>query len=84
MKKAGIFYASSTGHTAKVAHKIAAALGVPEDDVHNVAETAPSVLGDYELSILGSPTYASGDMQYTMEDFVGGAGGAVRCKGLCV
>ncbi len=80
MKKAGIFYASSTGHTAKVAHRIAAALGVPDDDVHNVAETAPSVLGDYELSILGSPTYASGDMQYTMEDFVDGAS-ALDLKG---
>lgn len=80
MKKIGIFYASSAGHTATVARKIAAALGVPDEDVHNVADTAPSALGDYELCIMGSPTYASGEMQHNMEDFVDGAS-ALDLKG---
>ena len=73
MKRYGIFYASSAGHTADAAHKIAAELGVAEADIHNVAHTAPSVLGDYEVAILGSPTYAAGDMQAYMEDFIDGA-----------
>ncbi|MDE6453500.1 MAG: flavodoxin domain-containing protein [Muribaculaceae bacterium] len=73
MKKYGIFYATSTGRTARVASAIAKALGVADDDVHNVADTAPSVLGDYEVAILGSPTYAAGDMQANMDDFIDGA-----------
>ncbi|MBJ2167688.1 MAG: flavodoxin domain-containing protein [Muribaculaceae bacterium] len=73
MKKYGIFYASSTGHTADAARRIAAALGVEAEDIHDVAKTAPSRLGDYEVCILGSPTYGAGDMQPYMEDFVDGA-----------
>lgn len=73
MKKYGIFYASSAGHTADAAHKIAKALGVDEADIHNVAHTAPDRLGDYEVDILGSPTYSSGDLQAQMEDFIDGA-----------
>lgn len=73
MKKYGIFYASSTGRTAKVAEAIAAALDIPADDIHNVADTAPSELGSYDVAILGSPTYAAGDMQPHMEDFIDGA-----------
>lgn len=73
MKKYGIFYASSTGRTAEAARAIAKALGVAEADIHNVAQTAPSALGEYEVDILGSPTYAAGDMQAYMEDFIDGA-----------
>lgn len=73
MKKYGIFYATSAGHTANVADKIAKALGIDEADIHNVKDTAPALLGDYELCILGSPTYAAGDMQAYMEDFIDGA-----------
>ena len=73
MKKTGIFYASSTGRTAEVARKIAAALGVAEEDIHDVAKTAPSAMGNYELIIMGSPTYAAGEMQGRMDDFTDGA-----------
>lgn len=73
MKKYGIFYASSTGRTAKAAEAIAAALDIPASDIHNVADTAPSELGSYDVAILGSPTYAAGDMQPHMEDFIDGA-----------
>lgn len=73
MKKYGIFYASSTGHTADAAHAIAKELGVDTADVHDVEHTAPSELGNYEVAILGSPTYAAGDMQPHMDDFIDGA-----------
>lgn len=73
MKKTGIFYGSTTGTTADVARRIAKVLGVPEADVHDVAKTAPSVLGDYELDILGSSTWGSGDVQSDYYDFLDGA-----------
>lgn len=71
--KTGIFYASSTGTTADVAARIAKAMGVPEADIHDVAKTAPSVLGDYDLIVIGSPTYGSGELQDDMYDFLDGA-----------
>lgn len=73
MKKAGIFYGSETGTTADVAVRIAAALGIPEEDIHDVARTAPSLLGDYKLDILGSSTWGSGELQSDWYDFLDGA-----------
>lgn len=73
MKKIGIFYGSTTGTTAKVARKIAKALEVDEKDVLNVAETAPSKLGDYDLIIMGSSTWGNGDVQSSYYDFLDGA-----------
>lgn len=73
MKKTGIFYGSTTGTTADVARRIAKALGVPDADVHNVADTAPSVLGDYELDIIGSSTWGNGELQDDFYDFLDGA-----------
>lgn len=73
MKKTGIFYGSTTGTTADVAHRIAKALGVDSADVHDVAATAPSVLGDYELDIIGSSTWGNGEVQSDFYDFLDGA-----------
>lgn len=73
MKKTGIFYGSTTGTTADVARRIAKVLGVADTDVHDVAHTAPSVLGDYELDIIGSSTWGSGEVQDDFYDFLDGA-----------
>ncbi len=73
MKKTGIFYGSSTGNTREVAEMIASQLGVAPADVHDVAETAPSVLGDYDNLILGTATYGSGELQDDWYDFLAGA-----------
>ncbi len=54
--KYGIFYGSQTGTTAGIAKKIADALGVADTDVHNVADTAPDKLGDYDVVVLGTST----------------------------
>lgn len=75
MKKYGIFYASTAGHTAEAARSIAKHLNIAEEDMHDVAATAPSVLGEYETAILGSPTYGKGAMQPKMADFIDGAQG---------
>ncbi len=71
MKK-GIFYATSTGNTREVAFKIAKALGIPDADVHDVAVTAPDAVGRYDLIIMGSPTYGSGELQPQFSDFLDG------------
>ena len=73
MKKTGIFYGSSTGNTREVAYMIAKSLGVADNDVHDVADVAPSVLGEYDTLILGSATYGSGDLQDDWYDFIAGA-----------
>lgn len=73
MKNIGIFYGSTTGYTAEVANRLAKALGVEMKDVHDVANTAPSKLGEYDIIILGSSTWGNGDMQENWEDFIQGA-----------
>lgn len=80
MKKTGIFYGSTTGTTAGVARRIAKALGVAEADIHDVANTAPSVLGDYELDIIGSSTWGNGQVQRDFYDFLAGVA-ALDLKG---
>lgn len=72
MAKIGIFYGSTTGYTADVASRIAKALDVDLADVHDVADTAPSALGDYDVIILGSSTWGAGELQDDMADFIDG------------
>lgn len=73
MNKIGIFYGSSTGRTADVARRLSNLLEVPAEDVHNVANTDPAVLGDYSLIVLGSSTYGLGNLQKDWYDFMAGA-----------
>lgn len=73
MKKYGIFYASLTGTTADVAERIARELGIGKDDIHNVGDTAPDRLGDYEEIILGTSTWGDGEMESDWYDFLDGA-----------
>ena len=72
MKKYGIFYGSTTGTTEDVARRIAKILDVDPADVHNVAETAPSAVADYDTLILGTSTWGSGELQDGWYDFVAG------------
>lgn len=72
MKKFGIFYGSSTGTTAHVAHIIAEKLGLDAADVHDVAKTAPSAVGDYENLIFGTSTWGLGEEQDDWRDFLDG------------
>lgn len=71
--KTGIFYGSATGTTAEVAHKIAKELGVADADVHDVANTDPATLGDYDLLVLGSSTWGGGELEDDWYDFVAAA-----------
>ncbi len=72
MKKIGIFYGSTTGDTEKIAKRIGEALGVPPENVFNVKETSPSKVGDFDVLILGSSTWGSGELQEDWYDFLDG------------
>lgn len=72
MKKIGIFYASSTGTTAKVAGEIAKELNVADSDVHDVSKSAPSDVADYDVLLMGTSTWGDGDMQEDWYDFTDG------------
>lgn len=73
MKTIGIYYGSATGTTADVAHRIAKTLGVDNKDIHNVADTAPDTMGQYDLLILGSSTWGNGELEDDWYDFIDGA-----------
>lgn len=73
MKKYGIFYGSLTGTTRDVAHRIANELGNDITDIHDVTDTAPSELGNYETLILGTSTWGDGDIEQDWYDFLDGA-----------
>lgn len=72
MKKIGIFYGSTTGTTEDVAKKIGEKLGVDSDNIMNVATTAPSKVGDYDVLLLGSSTWGAGELQDDWYDFLNG------------
>lgn len=72
MKKIGIFYGSATGTTEEVAKRIGELLGVDAKDIHNVSSTAPSAVGDYDILVLGSSTWGSGELEDDWYDFLDG------------
>ena len=59
----GIFYGSTTGATEAVAQDIARMLGIPDSDIHNVAETSPDAVAPYDFLILGSSTWGCGELE---------------------
>lgn len=72
MSKIGIFYGSSTHSTARAAQMIAKALGVADEDVHDVARVAPTTVADYDLMVMGTSTWEGGSMQPDWYDFAAG------------
>lgn len=71
--KTAIFYGSTTGTTAEIAKRIAKAAGVADSDIFDVAKTEPAKLGEYDLLILGTSTWGSGELQDDWYDFAAGA-----------
>lgn len=72
MKKTAIFYGSLTGTTKDIAHKIGNLLGIEDKDIYDVAQTAPSVVADYDNLILGSSTWGDGELEEDWYDFIAG------------
>jgi flavodoxin I len=69
-KKIGIFYGSSTGQTEAVAEKLYRFLGEDKADLLNVDHASPKDLESYPFLVLGTPTWALGDMQDDWEEFI--------------
>ena len=69
MGKAILIYGSTTGNTEQVADAVSKGLGSAgwEVTVKNVTGVDMSELADYELVILGCPTWGDGELQ---EDFI--------------
>ncbi len=63
MMKIGLFYGSSTCYTEMVAEKIRDILGEDLVDLHNIKETAPELMEEYSVLILGIPTWDFGELQ---------------------
>ncbi|MBO4995038.1 MAG: flavodoxin [Muribaculaceae bacterium] len=72
MKKIGIFYGSTTGNTKDAAYQIASNLSVDDSDVHDVAQSSPSDVAPYDVLLLGSSTWGSGELQDDWYDFLSG------------
>ncbi len=70
MSKIGIFFGSSTGTTEEVAQQIAKKIGVDNTDIHDVANASAEDMLNYDLLLLGSSTWGSGDLQDDWEDFL--------------
>ncbi|MFV0449538.1 MAG: flavodoxin FldB [Vibrio sp.] len=61
--KIGLFYGSTTCYTEMAAEKMRAIIGDDLLDIHNVKETPLSLMGDYDLLILGISTWDFGEIQ---------------------
>ncbi|MDE6282692.1 MAG: flavodoxin [Muribaculaceae bacterium] len=72
MKKYGIFYGSATGTTEKIARRIGELLGVDSADIMDVASVAPYKVGEYEVLILGTSTWGSGNLEDDWYDYIAG------------
>lgn len=70
MARIGLFYGSSTGHTAAVAKRIRQLLGEEEVRLHNVATAFVEELNPYASLILGTSTWGQGGLQLDWEIFV--------------
>ncbi|UVW35680.1 flavodoxin FldB [SAR92 clade bacterium H455] len=66
----GLFYGSSTCYTEMAAEKICAQINSQHSDsvrLHNIADQPLSLMADYNLLILGIPTWDYGELQEDWE-----------------
>ena len=70
MKKAGLFYGSSSGKTAAAAIRIRQELGSKDVDLIDVAEVTADKILDYKYLIMGIPTWGIGELQDDWGDFL--------------
>lgn len=69
MKKVGIFYGSTLGHTRKIAERIGAAFGADHAQVINIENASIGHLESFENLVLGTSTWGVGEMQEDWETF---------------
>jgi len=70
MAKIGLFYATESGTTRKVAHLIRKHIGESEVDIHDVAKASAEYLNRYDAIIFGTPTLGMGELPETLDAFM--------------
>lgn len=63
----GLFYGSSTCYTEMAAEKIRDILGPELVTLHNLKDDAPALMEQYDVLILGIPTWDFGEIQEDWE-----------------
>ncbi|MDR2917276.1 MAG: flavodoxin FldA [Tannerella sp.] len=63
MDKTAIIFGSTTGMTEDIANKIASQLNISKDNVYEVANITPEIVSQYDVLLLGSSTWGSGELQ---------------------
>jgi flavodoxin I len=63
MDKTAIIFGSTTGMTEDIAKKIASQLNIAKEDVYEVATITPETISQYDVLLLGSSTWGSGELQ---------------------
>lgn len=63
MDKTAIIFGSTTGMTEDIAKKIASQLNISKENVYEVANITPEIVSQYDVLLLGSSTWGSGELQ---------------------
>ncbi|MCB1770291.1 MAG: flavodoxin [Candidatus Competibacteraceae bacterium] len=71
MAKIGLFYATDTGNTRKIAKKIRKQFAEDEIELFDVAKTTPEAMLDCEALIIGMPTLGDGELPEPLAEFLG-------------
>ncbi len=71
MAKIGLFFGSDEGNTEAVAARIQKRLGEDVVDIYDIADVTQLEFADYDLIILGIPTWDFGQIQSDWEEFWG-------------
>ena len=67
--KIGLFFGSDEGNTESVAYRIQSQFEGAEIDVRDIADVTQLDFGEYQLMILGIPTWDFGQIQSDWEEF---------------
>lgn len=70
MAKIGLFYATESGTTKKVAQMIRKQFGESEVDIYNVTKAKADDLRKYSAIIFGTPTLGMGELPETLDAFL--------------
>lgn len=70
MCKIGIFYGSDTGNTESVAKKIQKCFPLNSTKIYDITSCNKNDLEQFQILILGVPTWYYGEMQSDWEDFI--------------
>lgn len=63
MMNIGLFYGSSTCYTEMAAEKIRDIIGAQSVTLHNLKDVSPTLMSQYDILILGIPTWDFGEIQ---------------------